>query len=358
VLHGGESAYPAMLDAVRGARESVRLCSFIFDVDEVGRAFADALAEAAARGVDVRVLLDGVGEWYSRGSMRRELRRRNLTVARFLPSSLFRPNLHLNLRDHRKILVVDGGVGFTGGMNIGARHLSARTENPRRVVDVHFRVEGPVVAHMESAFDEDWAFATKTPLAPTSARAVPPAGAAICRAVTDGPNEDFEVVTWLLRGAFAAAKSRVLVMTPYFVPDRALIAAINAAALRGVRVEILLPGRNNHALVHWAGRAMLWELLERGVRVWYRPPPFVHSKVLVVDDDWALVGSANLDPRSLRLNFEFDLEIWDRDLVVDLARHFDDARSVSREVLLSELDGRPFPQRVRDGFAKLLSPFL
>ena len=357
-LHGGEDAYPAMLAAIGDARESVRLCSFIFDVDDVGRTFVEALAAAAARGAQVQVLLDAVGEKYSRGRATQELRRHGVTVARFLPPSLLHPNLRLNLRNHRKLLVVDGRVGFTGGMNVGARHMAARTADERRVVDIHFRVEGPVVAQMEDAFREDWAFATGAPLAAPPARAFDSADGAWCRAVTDGPNEDFEVVTWILRGAFAAARSRVLVMTPYFIPDRALIAAMSAAALRGVRVDLVLPGRNNHLLVHWACRAMLWELLERGVRAWYQPAPFVHTKLLVVDDEYALVGSANLDPRSLRLNFEFDLEVYDDEFVAGLVRHFDAARTASREILLAELDGRPFGQRVRDGIAKLVSPFL
>jgi len=357
-LHNGENAYPAMLAAIGGARESVRLCSFIFDVDDVGRTFVEALGAAAARGVEVQVLVDAIGETYSRGRASRELRRHGVTVAQFLPPSLFHPNLHLNLRNHRKLLVADGRVAFTGGMNIGARHMAARTGDERRVVDVHFRVEGPVVAQMEEAFREDWAFATGGPLAAPPAPDVAASGDAVCRAVTDGPNEDFEVVTWILRGAFAAARSRVLVMTPYFIPDRALIAAMSAAALRGVRVDLVLPARNNHLLVHWACRAMLWELLERGVRAWYQPPPFVHSKLLVVDDDYALVGTANLDPRSLRLNFEFDLEVYDREFAAGLARHFDAVRGASHEITAAELDGRPFAERVRDGIAKLVSPFL
>ncbi len=147
-------------------------------------------------------------------------------------------------------------------------------------------------------------------------------------------------------------------MTPYFIPERALISAINAASLRGVRVELLLPGRNNLPYVAWATRAYLWELLQYGTRIYYQPPPFVHSKCLLVDDHYALVGSANLDPRSLRLNFEFNLEAYDRRLVAELAAHFDLLRGAAREVTLAEVDARPLPLKLRDAFAKLFSPYL
>jgi cardiolipin synthase len=356
-LHGGEQAYPAMRQAIANATTSVRLCSYIFDMGEQGRAFVDALADATARGVDVQVLVDGIGEKYSWPRARRALVRRGVRVARFLPPSLFRPNLHMNLRNHRKLLVVDGKLGFTGGMNIGARHMM-QSGDRRRVVDIHFRVTGPVVHQLEDAFHEDWCFATGQPPDPLPPSDLPAVGDALCRGITDGPNEDLDALSWILRGAFAAAQRRILIMTPYFVPDRTLVADLIGAALRGVEVEILLPGKNNLPFVHWATRAMLWELLEAGVRVHYQPPPFVHSKLLLVDDDYALIGSANIDPRSLRLNFEFNVEVWDRAFVADMGAHVAAARAASREVTLEELDGRHIPERIRDGLARLAAPYL
>ena len=357
-LFDGEQAYPEMLAAIAGAQRSVRLCTYIFDTDATGREFIDALAAAVSRGVDVEVIVDGIGERYSRPASSRLLRRRGVRVVRFLPSSLLRPNLHMNLRNHRKLLVVDGALGFTGGMNIGGRHLVAPSANARRVSDIHFRVEGPVVGEMAQAFAEDWAFATRSGAPPPPLEPLPEAGTALCRGISDGPNEDFEKLTWLLQGALGTARERVRVVTPYFVPDRPMIAALIGAALRGVRVEILLPGASNLPYVHWATRAMLWELIEHGVVVRYQPPPFVHAKLFLVDGEYALVGSANLDPRSLRLNFEFNLEVWERDFVAGLERHMDRCWAVSREVTLEELDGRGYPERIRDGFFKLFAPYL
>lgn len=356
-LHNGEEAYPAMIEAIEAAHSSVCLSTYIFDSDRTGRRFVEALRAAATRGVKVRVLVDALGERYSFPPARRLLRGCGVRIARFLPPSFTERGIHLNLRNHRKLLIVDGQVGFTGGMNIGDRHL-ASTGDPRRVVDIHFRIEGPVVGQMLGAFFEDWRFTTGDPAVDIACPAVVPDGEAFCRGISDGPNEDFEQLTWLLVGALNCARHRVRIMTPYFIPDRTLITAINAAALRGVSVEIMLPEKNNLSFVAWATRAYLWELLQYGTRIYYQPPPFVHSKFLLVDDAYALVGSANLDPRSLRLNFEFCLEVYDRWLNESLERHFDALRSLSVEVGLEELDGRPLSLKLRDSFAKLFSPYL
>jgi cardiolipin synthase len=356
-LHCGEAAYPAMLAAIAAARSSVVLSTYIFDADATGRRFIEALAGAAQRGVEVKVLIDALGERYSWPPARRLLRGSGVRLARFLPPSLSERGVHFNLRNHRKILVVDGAVGFTGGINLGDRHLAAR-DDPRRVVDLHFRVEGPVVGQLLEAFLEDWRFTTGEPFGPVRHPPAAPGGEAFCRGISAGPNEDFDQLTWLVIGALECARRRVRIMTPYFIPDRGLIAAISAAALRGVTVEILLPGKNNLPYLAWATRAYLWELLQYGARIYFQPPPFVHSKLLLVDDHYALVGSANLDPRSLRLNFEFNLEVYDRALNAALARHFDERLALSHQTSLEEVDARPLPIKLRDSFAKLFSPYL
>jgi cardiolipin synthase len=242
-------------------------------------------------------------------------------------------------------------------MNIGEHHLAEQPNNPHRVVDLQVEVEGPVVAQLEEVFLRDWHFATGDSPPVQAAWTRTTTGHACCRGISAGPNEDFENLYWIVQGALGAARSHIRIMTPYFIPDRALLAALNAAALRGVRVEIVLPQRNNLPYVAWAMRAMLWEVLQYGTHVYYQPGPFVHSKLLAVDDVYTLVGSANLDPRSLRLNFEFNLEIYDREVSTAFINHFDAARSRSREVTLAEMDARPLPERLRDAAAKLFSPY-
>ncbi len=355
-LHDGEQAYPAMLKAIEGATVRILLCTYIFDADEAGRWFVDALALARARGVEVRVILDGVGERYSKAGIVRLLRREGIEVVRFLPPRLLPPTLHLNLRNHRKILSVDGAQAFTGGMNLGSRHLAAVTENPDRVADLHFRLTGPIVAELEAVFARDWAFLTREllELFPSPE----PAWTALCRAIVDGPDEALGKLAMILVGALSVAQREVAIMTPYFLPPRELIAALQAAALRGVEVTLILPAKNNLFYVHWATRKLLWELLQRGIRVYYQPPPFVHSKLFLVDRHFCLVGSANLDPRSLRLNFELDVGVYDSAFGASLAEHFEAAQSRSREVTLEELDGRSLALRLRDGLAWLFSPYL
>lgn len=356
-LYNGEEAYPAMLEAIDEASTSIHLSTYIFDSNATGRRFAEALTAAAVRGLDVRILVDALGECYSFPRARHLFRESKVRIVRFLPPSFSRRGIHLNLRNHRKLLIVDGKTGFTGGMNIGDRHLVGQ-DRPRWVADIHFRIAGPVVGQMQEAFLEDWHFATGE----TFSRVICPSpvsgGQALCRGISAGPNEDFEELTWIVVGALNCARRRIRIMTPYFIPDRALISAINAASLRGVEVEIILPGRNNLPYVAWATQAYLWEFLQYGTRIYYQPPPFVHSKFLLADEHYALVGSANLDPRSLRLNFEFNLEVFDKELTDNLGRHFDKVRGHSRQVSLADVDGRPLPQKLRDSFSKLFSPFL
>ncbi|MEP0772999.1 MAG: PLDc N-terminal domain-containing protein [Acidobacteriota bacterium] len=357
-LVNGDEAYPAMLEAIDLAESSVGLSTYIFDRDPAGEEFLDALARATGRGVEVRVLIDAVGARYSWPGMDAALRRAGVRTARFMPTWMPWRLPYANLRNHRKLLMVDGRQAFTGGMNIRHGHLLAA--GPRHPVqDLHFRLEGPVVAELQEVFVHDWHFTTGEQLGgegwfPPLGRC----GETIARVIADGPDEDFDRLRWTLLGALAAARRSVTVLTPYFLPDTALVTALGTAALRGVEVVILLPAENNLRLVAWAAQAQLWQVLERGCRVVLTPPPFDHTKLLLVDDAWALIGSANWDPRSLRLNFEVGVECYDPSLARTLAGLAHARRDNGREITLAEVDRRPLPIRLRDGLARLLTPYL
>ena len=355
VLYDGEQAYPPMLEAIEKARRFVYLNTYIFETNRTGKRFIAALARAAARGVDVRVLIDGVGEYYAWPGWRavRLLHKQGVKAARFLPPRLIPPSLQINLRNHRKILVTDAGVAFTGGMNIGDRHL---VETGNGVADMHFRFAGPVVRQIEAVFLSDWAFATGRQTG-VSRGEIAPAGNAACRSIENGPTRDTERLTTLIQTAIASARRSVLIMTPYFLPGPALVGALQSAALRGLEVKIVLPAKNNLPFVHWASRHALGELMMRGVQIYYRPPPFAHTKLLVLDEDYALVGSPNLDPRSLRLNFELAVEIFDPTGVGGLATHIRDTIAQSRAYSLTELRRRRWPTRLRDSFFWLFSSY-
>jgi cardiolipin synthase A/B len=357
-LYNGDEAFPAMLEAIGQARHSISLATYIFDNDPVGREFANALSLAVQRGVEVRVLIDDAGLRYSWPTIRSSLAQSRVPTARFLPSLAPWKLTTMNLRNHRKILVIDGHLGFTGGMNIRAGHWLSRFPN-QGVQDLQFKVEGPVVAHLQEAFVDDWSFTTGETLRGDIwfPRQVP-CGPVLARGISDGPDEDFEKLRWTLLGALTAAHHRIVVVTPYFLPDQAIISALNLAVMRGVEVEILLPETNNFTLVQWATQAILWQVLERGCRIWMTPGPFDHSKALLVDDYWSLIGSANWDPRSLRLNFEFNLECYDAELAVTLRQWIERKQARSRPLTLADVDGRSIPVRLRDGLARLLAPFM
>jgi cardiolipin synthase len=225
---------------------------------------------------------------------------------------------------------------------------------------LQFRVEGPLVAQLQAAFANDWAFTTGEVLHGEAwfPEPKPTRRGVIARVITDGPDADFEKLRLTLLAALTEAQTSVQILTPYFLPDTALISALNLAALRGVRVDIILPAKNNLPFVHWASRAMWWQVLERGCRIWLTPPPFDHSKLMIVDGHWVLSGSANWDARSLRLNFELNVECYGREFAHEMAVVLGKKLHGAREVTLTEVDGRALPAKLRDATARLFSPFL
>ncbi len=356
-LVNGGKAYPRMIAAIEQAEKYVYLSTYIFDTRKTGRAFIDALARAQNRGVDVRVIVDGVGEYYSIPRVGRLLAHRGIRFARFLPPRLYPPAFRINLRNHRKILVADGRLAFVGGMNIHDNHLSDGSANRKRIIDLHFRLTGPIVSQIEHVFLEDWRFATGERLIPGPFHSFH-TGNTICRAVVDGPNIQIDRLEMLLFCAVSFARQSISIMTPYFLPSPELVGALQAAALKGVDVRILLPGKNNLPFVHWAALRLLPELLERGVRIFFQPPPFVHTKLFIIDHHYAQVGSANLDSRSLRLNFELMVEIYGRSVARDLLPHFETQLGNAREMTLEDMAKRPLALKLRDSFFWLFRPYL
>lgn len=356
MFRNGDEAYPAMLAAIATARHSIALSSYILRDDAAGAPFVDALIAAQRNGIAVRVLIDGIGGgWLWSGAYWR-LRRNGVPAARFMHAVRPWRLPSLNLRTHRKILVVDGRVAFAGGMNISAQNVLAGC--PRfPVQDLHFGFEGPVVRQLLIAFFESWSFEVdEEPAADLWFPPLAPRGPAMARAITSGPDEDYEKIELLMLEAIACARRSIRIVTPYFLPDERVITSLALARMRGVEVDILLPAQSDHRVLDWATRAHIGPLLAEGCRIWRNPPPFDHSKVMVVDQEWCLVGSANWDIRSLRLNFEMNVEIYDRALAARL-----EALMRSREVdLLSseELESRSFPHRLRDAAARLLMPYV
>lgn len=354
-LFNGDEAYPAMLEAIDRAEDHVYLTTYIFNGGPIGDAFCRALAAAAKRGVDVRLLVDGLGgSIYSWARPWRKLPAVGVQVARFLPPRLFPPSLAINLRNHRKVLVCDH-TGFTGGMNIADYHVAASAAYSAQ--DVHFLCSGPIVAQLQEAFLLDWGFCTGTYDAPRNVNEEM-CGDSLCRMVLDGPGSGRDPLHDLLCGMVSGARRHVRIMTPYFLPTHELIVSLRTAALRGVQVDIILPGRNNLFYVHWATFHLLPSLLEAGVRIFYQPPPFAHTKLLMVDSYYTQFGSANLDPRSLRLNFELNVEAFDTSFARTMECFFDSVRAKSHQVSRDALRTLSLPTRLRNAACWVFSPYL
>lgn len=356
LLRNGDEAYPPMLQAIAGAERSVALACYIFADDAVGRQFIDALAAAHRRGVQVRVLLDGIGSGYFFSPAYARLRAAGVTVERFMHTRVPWRMPFLNLRNHKKILVVDGRHAFTGGINITAENLVA-AQPATAVRDVHFAVAGPVVAQMMEAFALDWLFASGEELGgPLWFPALAPAGTAGARVISSGPDHELERIGLAMIAACGVARRSIQVMTPYFLPDERFMAALSLAALRGVAVDIVVPEQADHRLLDWAMRAHLGPLIAAGARLWLAPPPFEHAKLMAVDGEWSLIGSANWDMRSLRLNFELNLAVTCADFAATIAAAI--AAGQGKKLTLEALNARGMAERLRDSAARLLLPYL
>jgi cardiolipin synthase len=356
LLRDGKEAYPAMLAAIDKAAVSIALSSYIFDADAAGEPFIEALTRAQSRRVDIRVIVDGVGSGFLHSPVFARLRAAGIQVGRFMHSFLPWRMAFLNMRSHKKILVVDGTIAFMGGINICVNHLpELKPAAPIR--DVHFRVTGPVVTQIAEAFAADWYFVMGEELTgKVWFPPIDPAGEAEARVITSGPDRDRERLSLAFQQAIGCSRQSIKLVTPYFLPEERLIASLILAAMRGVTVDIVIPAHSDNILVDWATRAHVAPLLEAGCRIWRAPKPFEHSKMLTIDGEWSLIGSANWDVRSMRLNFEINLEVYDEDFAALIDQQIE--RRKGRALTLKRLNRRPLPIQLRDSAARLLLPYL
>jgi cardiolipin synthase len=366
LLENASSAYPAMIASIAGARRSVDLLTYIFDLDPVGLSFVKILCESARRGVRVRVLVDGIGGWVPGNRLKKQLNAAGVQFASFWRTDHLLHQPMLNLRNHRKLLVVDGAVAYTGGLNISERHFKGplaihplRALRPKPVKgdrDLHFRIRGAALPDLAEAFEADWAGPARPPARPQGRGRR--GGGDQVRVVRSGPDKQYERIYEMLLGAMRLAKKSVDLCSPYFIPDAPVLTSMRLLALSGVKVRLFVPHVSDHSFMTWASRAYFRELIEAGVEVWEIEGGFVHSKACVIDGNWCLVGSCNLDPRSFRLNFELNIEVRSRRLARDITRALDVYRGQSTPVDMAFLQRQGFVARLRNNTVKLLSPYL
>ena len=357
-LINGDTAYAAMLQSIDNAKLHITLSSYIFDYDSVGRQFVNALAQAHQRGVIVNVLLDGIGVGYSWHKSDRALKKLGVKTARFLPAISLTSVRFINLRNHRKILCIDGSEAYIGGMNISEDNIVKSAVNP--IDDIHFKVTGPVIDQISQVFIEDWFFATGELIKFPSDKFVNNVigdNTVIARVLQDGPDEHHNRIRWTLINALVCAKNSVKIITPYFIPDQTLMTSLHAAALRGVAIDIIVPQHSNILFVDWVMAANFPRIIEHGIKIYKNKRPFDHSKIVLIDDIWSFIGSTNWDARSLEFNFEIKLECYNTELNTKLTKLFVSKKQASTLVVKEDFD-LPMYKKIRNNLFRLFSPYL
>ena len=353
-LLNGDQVFPAMLEAIRSARQTITFETYIYWSSDVGREFTDVLAERARAGVRTHLLLDGVGSEKIDEAYLRKMREAGVEIVRYRPLRWYNLD-RLNHRTHRKLLVVDGRIGFAGGVGI-ADHWLGHGQDREHWRDTHFRAEGPVVAQLQAAFMDNW-FETRGVVldGPGYFPALDSVGPERAQAFASSPARGSESLRLMYLLAIASAARRILIANAYFVPDRTTVDMLCQARRRGVDVEILVPGPILDAwLVRRASRRMWGPLLEADVRIYEYQPTMYHVKVMVVDDLWTSVGSSNYDERSFRLNQEANLNVIDSAFAGEQARVFAEDRARARQVTLEEWKRRPVRERLEEWVAGVL----
>ncbi len=362
LLVDGDEFYPALFDEISKARSSVHLQTFIFGHDRTSRELLDLLIERRRAGVECRLLYDRFGSTYAHlFGFFRASRAAGVEVCSISQANPLKGRFQINLRNHRKIAVIDGSIGFVGGINIHDGNVSKYSRG-QPIRDYHAKLEGPAVSDLQFQFVEDWYFASRQPperlLELKYFPELEAVGDALVEVAPGGPELKGHSLADAFFGAIVAAERSLTIVTPYFVPDEPIVQALRYAAMRGVRVRLVLPRKSNHWYTGFAARSLYTPLLKAGVRIFERKPPFIHAKAMIVDDVYAMIGSANLDYRSLHLNFETNLEVADAHFIKDLADRVEEEIGQSEEVLAERHQSRPLARRLAENFCYLFQPML
>ncbi|WP_300729866.1 cardiolipin synthase [Pseudomonas sp.] len=356
LLINGTATFDAIFEAIRGAKEVVLVQFFIIHDDDLGKRLQALLLEKAAQGVQVYVLYDSIGSHALPGSYSETLRAGGVQIQAFATRGGWISRFQVNFRNHRKVVVVDGMLGFVGGHNVGDEYLGKKPPlAPWR--DTHVEVSGPVVACLQESFAEDWFWVSRK-LPPLMLPKSYPDGGVLCQFMASGPADPYETCSLFFVEAIHAANERVWITSPYFVPDEAVFSALRLAVLRGVDVRILIPSRPDHKIVYAASSLYAFEAVRAGVRIFRYQPGFVHQKVVLVDNEISAVGSANMDNRSFRLNFEVMLLTVDATFAQEVEHMLLDDFALAREVTAQDIKATHRVQQLAMRVARLVSPIL
>ncbi|MFN2427306.1 MAG: phosphatidylserine/phosphatidylglycerophosphate/cardiolipin synthase family protein [Candidatus Binatia bacterium] len=355
LLNNGVEIFPAMTADIRAARASVNLETFLYENDEAGRLFADAMIEAVGRGVEVRLLVDGWGA--NLGDLRGELEGAGVIVQEYRPLKLYTLN-RPGIRTHRKLLIVDGRIGYTGGLGIDERWLGD-ARNPDEWRETQVRVTGPVVAQMQAIFSENWVYSSAEILAgDTFFPQLEPTGDILAHALKSSKGDSSSLPKQMYVVAIKSSRRSIHIHNPYFIPDTQVRRALVEAVQRGVDVQVIVPGRHHDIpLVRQSSRSHFGELLEGGVKIFEYVPTMMHLKALVIDEIFSTIGSINFDVRSMQINAEESLSFYDRPFAEKMEAMFQDDKRRCREVTLEQWENRSFAARSAEWFSWIWEPY-
>ncbi|HQV32002.1 MAG TPA: cardiolipin synthase [Calditrichia bacterium] len=361
-LNSAEAAYDEMEKAITSAEHHIHLQSYIIQPDHIGRRFQELLIKKASQGVMVHLLYDAIGS-YEMGKNKEFLaafREAGIYPREFLPLRTFLRPWNLNLRNHRKILVVDNRIGFTGSLNIGGEFLT-QTDSPDydRWRETHLMMEGPAVTQLQWVFAEDWFFTTHIELSTEAFfQPAPPCGEDLVQVIASGPDDSRGAIHQSVLSAINEAQESVDLITPYFIPDETFLITLEMASRKGVDIRLIVPRKADHTFVSLATRSYYTRLLKSGVRVFEYQPGMLHTKLMTVDGHFSVIGSANLDIRSFGDNFEVNVQLYGARSAGEAQRIFEGDLENSREILLPSFMNRPMRKRVAENSCRLLSPLL
>jgi cardiolipin synthase len=362
ILQNGTNAYPKMLKAIRNAKKEVLVESYIFDLDKTGQEFLEAFKVAIKNGANIKVLVDGFGvlKFFKKSITKEFAKIKGLEFGVFLPPLLPPSFPFFNLRNHRKFIIVDGERAFFGGMNIS--HFNTLTSDKSKgILDIAFEIKGAIIDQISQIFQDDWFFVkgqtfqscsnlikyNQESKQNISSRIIP-----------DGPDIRQNRIQHLICGAINFALKSIAIVTPYFLPENQITNSLKMAAMRGIKIDIIIPNESDHKIITWAQEANFKSLIEKGIHIYRQDPPFDHSKIFIVDDIWTFVGSPNWDVRSFRLNFEAALELFNKDLALKLLEIINLKKSASKLMSLKECQQIHLLKTIRNNAAKLLTPYL
>jgi cardiolipin synthase len=358
-LQNGIEAYPEMIKIIQKAKKEILISSYIFDYDSETNKFLEAFKTAIKNGAAIKVLIDGIGtlKFFHRSIEKKFAKIKGLEYGIFLPPYIPVTIPFVNLRNHRKIMIIDGEIAFFGGMNLSRKNVFI-DDQKNGILDITFKIKGHVINQMAEVFEDDWEFATgkkfqslSKGLSDTEAGIIP------ARIIPDGPDNKRGIIELIVHGAINSAAKKILIVTPYFLPENNILTALEMAAMRGIDVDIIIPDKSDYRFIDWAVEPNFLRLVKSGVKIYRTPAPLDHSKIFIVDNEWVFVGSANWDVRSFKLNFESNIEIFSKKLAKELTAIAESKKRKSKFTTVHECNTLSFLKRIRNNSSRLLTPY-